>query len=91
MVVLLEEAQPAVHFFPLAGDFDASLYDTSDQLLSAHKQWQSAVLLHARKLDSANTTTQLPPVLLVNELIRGWGNRLPSIVTGKVSCTCRSG
>lgn len=64
--------------------FDHRDYDTGPELLSAHQAWQAAVL-HRLKSDASRS--QPPPILLVTDLIGGWGNQLPPLVTGGLVMT----
>jgi hypothetical protein len=65
----------ATHFAMYANKGHSGL----DVLLSSHQAWQSAALQRLTQ----NNSFALPGVILVTSSIGGWGNRLPSFVTGR--------
>lgn len=58
-------------------------YQEHRDVLAAHRQWQAAALQHLQ-VRRTNETAGLPDVVLINDLIGGWGNRLPTIATGEI-------
>ena len=66
-----------------AGPFHIQDYSSAQELLSAHKAWQGATLQQLKGETIGQQNSRLPGVVLVSTPDSGWGNRLPSVVTGE--------
>jgi hypothetical protein len=62
--------------------FNASQFETAEQLLLAHRQWQTQVLDEAMQAAAAGRPFVPPKAVLLKPYPSGWGNRLLPIATG---------